>query len=101
MTGQELIERVPLLVAQDVDVLVDESRTSLAAASYGATAWPDFRRSLTNTRSHRNLPAIIAIFRRNYPIQELWPVGVFSYVGRTLVLWAVHRGWAKLTRRLR
>jgi GT2 family glycosyltransferase len=86
---------VRLLIAQDVSVLVDETRTSVAAEMADMT-WAEFRRSLTSPRSHRNLAALRAFFRRNYPVRFLWPIGVFLNLGRFSFRW----GLARLFRRV-
>ena len=90
---------IPLLVAQSIDVLVGETSTSLATVPAGTMSWPEFRETLRSPRSHRNLPALRAFFRRNYPIRFLWPLGLFLYASRTILLWAVARARVKLLHR--
>ena len=66
---------VPLYVAADAWVTVDTSRTSLAQA-----AWPrtraEFRRMLSDRRSHRNVAAQAALFRKHYPLPGLHWMGL-------------------------
>lgn len=85
---------IPLYIARDVDVLVDETRTSIAAQPREDVDWEAFRRSLRDPRSHRNVPSLAAFFRRNYPIPRLWWIGAGLYLARTTALWVVARARA-------
>lgn len=91
---------VRLLVAQHIDVFVDETRTSVAAEMADLT-WRQLLDSWKSPRSHRNLSAIRAFFRRNYPIRPLWWVGVALNAGRYLMVWALARARTKLSKRPR
>ncbi|MDR3416676.1 MAG: glycosyltransferase family 2 protein [Nevskia sp.] len=76
---------VPLLIAGDAWVTVDSARTSLAAAG-APHSLAELRRLLSEPRSHRNLDAQSALFRKHYPIPGLYRVGVFLFVLRYLLL---------------
>ncbi|MFQ5555410.1 MAG: glycosyltransferase family 2 protein [Acidimicrobiia bacterium] len=81
---------VPLWAAGDADVFVDESRTSVAT-SPATLSWSEFRATLQNPRSHRNVPSLVSFFRRHYPIRALAPVGVWLNVARYHATWALGR----------
>jgi GT2 family glycosyltransferase len=81
---------VPLEIAEDLVVKVDEKTTSIAYQP-DALDWRSFRASLAEPKSHRNMPAIRAFFRRNYPIRPLHWIGSTLYLLRYIVSWGVGR----------
>lgn len=87
---------VALLVAMDVEVDIDETRSSVAAAAYGQ-GLAGLRTALTSPRSHRNLAYQREIYRKHYPIRGLHWIGVLLFLTRYvlvfLVTYAVLRAW--------
>ena len=77
-------------ITDGVAVRVDQERTS-SAADPRSLGWAGFRASLTEPRSHRNLPSIRAFFRRNYPIRPLHRIGTGLYLARYFASWAFRR----------
>jgi len=66
---------IPLYIATDAYVDIDEKRTTLASRLGGMNV-AQFVDSLTNPRSHRNLKDLSALFKKHYPIKGLYLVGV-------------------------
>jgi GT2 family glycosyltransferase len=66
---------IPLYIASDAVVDVDEETTTLASR-LGRMPFPRFIRSLGDRRSHRNLPELAALFRLHYPLPGLYLTGV-------------------------
>jgi len=81
---------VPLYVAVEADVLVDNSKTSMAEKP-GQLSLPEFIASLRDRRSHRNLAAVGALFRKHYPLRRLYFVGVWLHLVRYLIRYAMAR----------
>lgn len=86
---------IPLFVATDAEVYVDNSRTTLASA-YGNMSWRQFRESLQDRRSHRNLRDLAALFKRYYPIKGLHYVGI----ALNLIRYALVYVWYRAKNRL-
>lgn len=81
---------VPLVIQTDATVLVDAGTTS-TAHDLAQLSWPEFRASLRDPRSHRNLDALAMLFRRHYPIRSMWWVGLALAGIRHVVVWAIKR----------
>lgn len=81
---------VPLYVAVEADVLVDNSKTSMAEKP-GQLSFPEFIASLRDRRSHRNLAAVGALFRKHYPLRHLYFVGVWLHLMRYLIRYSMAR----------
>lgn len=79
---------VPLLVANDTLVLVDAEKTT-SASKYGSLSIRGFLKTLTDTRSHRNIRATTALFKRHYPIKGLYIIGVTLNVARYTALFVL------------
>ena len=87
---------VTMQIQGDIQVSVDTRRSTSAGRPYDQD-WRAFHGSLTARRSHRNLSAIRAFFRRNYPIRSLHFIGSSLYLLRYSVVW----GLSRMTRLLR
>lgn len=81
---------VSLFVATRASVEMDETRTTVAR-SLGAMSWQQFRDSLRNSRSHRNVATLVALFKRHYPIRLLYFVGVLLNLVRYYVSYLLAR----------
>jgi GT2 family glycosyltransferase len=66
---------IPLLIAGDAILDVDEETTTLATR-LGRMTLASFIRSLRDRRSHRNLPELTTLFRLHYPVPGLYLLGV-------------------------
>lgn len=86
-----------LYVATDASVLVDDSRTSVARG-LSDMSWQQFKDSLGDPRSHRNLGALSELFRRHYPIRWLFPIGVTLNLARYFVSYLLLRASRVLRR---
>ena len=97
---------IPLYIATRAFVDIDNTRTT--SADHPETlSWSAFLRTLRDTRSHRNLRDVAALFRKHYPIPGLYPLGVALYTGRYLLVYPVKRAgyllgvWRHDLRRMR
>lgn len=88
---------VPLWVATDATARVDQTRTTISS-NLSRMSWSAFRDSLSSPKSHRNLAALAAFFRRNYPVPRFWWVGVGLNLARYFVWWTVSRSLALVRR---
>ena len=86
---------VPLFIAPDATVAVDNTRTSLAARA-GHLNMKDFMQTLVDRRSHRNFRDLAALFKLHYPVKGLHYLGV----GLNLLRYGILYGWWRLTRAL-
>lgn len=84
-------QQVPLLIATDATVYVDNTRTTLAA-NLEQMNLKQFLQTLTDRRSHRNVRDLNALFKLHYPIKGLHPVGVALNLLRYCTLY----GWKRL-----
>ena len=82
---------IPLFIAADAILDVDETRTTLAIR-LGSLTLREFRDTLNERRSHRNLRDLSALFRLHYPIPGLWWLGVGLNLLRYTLVYAIARG---------
>jgi GT2 family glycosyltransferase len=66
---------IPLLIATDATILIDNSKTTLAK-DYANMSVRDFFATLKDRRSHRNIRDLSSLFRLHYPIKSLYWIGV-------------------------
>lgn len=81
---------VPLLIAANANVNIDSERSTLAN-NLGAMNWGEFKDSLHEPRSHRNIDALSTLFKRYYPIKALSRLGVWLNLGRYFLSYVVQR----------
>jgi GT2 family glycosyltransferase len=81
---------VGLRVATDAIVMVDDRRSTLGDIAR-LNNWKDFRQSLTDRRSHRNLKMLRALFRKHYPIRPLYFVGIALLTLRYALFFVLRR----------
>jgi GT2 family glycosyltransferase len=81
---------IPLYIASDAIVDIDDSTTTLAAR-YGEMPFSRFLATLKERRSHRNLPELTALFRLHYPIPGLYPLGVAFNLWRYTLVYVIAR----------
>ena len=81
---------IPLYVATQAFVDVDNTRTTTAERPEQLN-FSEFLDTFTNTRSHRNLRDVTALFRKHYPIPHLHMAGVFLYLSRYTVIYLARR----------
>lgn len=81
---------IPLCLATDAFVNIDDSRTTFAANS-GRLGFSEFLASLTDRRSHRNIRDLEMLFRRYYPIKGLHYLGLLLNLSRYLAVYIVRR----------
>ncbi len=84
---------IPLFVATDATVYIDNTRTTLAA-NVGQMGLKQFLRTLVDRRSHRNIRDLNALFKLHYPIRGLHHLGVALNLFRYFALY----GWKRLRR---
>ncbi len=78
--------RIPLFLATDAHVYIDDTRTTLAAR-LGALSSRKFLRTLTDRRSHKNLRDLSMLFKKHYPIKGLHYLGVALNLLRYLMIY--------------
>lgn len=81
---------IPLYVDSNAVIDVDNARTSLANR-LGEMSFTDFRRTLVERRSHRNVRDLRAFFKKHYPLPGLHDIGVALNVARYFASYAVKR----------
>lgn len=81
---------VPLYIALDSIVYIDQSKTSTAAQIKEMTL-REFYETLFNRSSHRNLRDLITLFKKHYPIKDLYFIGVFLSIIRYSLVYVWHR----------
>ena len=81
---------IQLYVATQAFVNVDNTRTTTAETPE-QLSFSEFLDTFTNTRSHRNLRDVTALFRKHYPIPHLHMAGVFLYLSRYTVIYLARR----------
>ncbi len=88
---------VPLFVANDAFIYVDDRKTTLAS-KYENISAVQFIETLKSRQSHKNIHDLSMLFRLHYPIRGLHYIGVILNLGRYIVLliwkkiaWHVHR----------
>lgn len=81
---------VPLLMAADARVYVDDTRTSIAA-KFDDMGFRQFLQTLVTPRSHRNIRDLTALFKLHYPIKGLHHIGVALNVIRYFMLYCCKR----------
>lgn len=81
---------VPLLVAMEAIVRIDNSKTTLAK-DYGSMSIDDFIATLRHRRSHRNIRDLASLFRLHYPIRRLYWIGVTLNIVRHIAKFALAR----------
>ena len=88
---------VPLYVGLHAMVDVDTTRTS-SAFNPTQMSWLQFCESLRSVRSHRSIGHVSSLFKRYYPIPQLYKLGVFLFVGRYTLTYALSRIFSKSRR---
>ena len=81
---------IGLFVATRASVAIDNTRTT-AARNLGDMKWREFKDSLREPRSHRNVATLVTLFKRHYPIRPLFFVGVFLNLVRYLLSYVLLR----------
>lgn len=81
---------IPLFVATDATVCIDNTRTTLAA-NVDQMGLKQFLQTLVDRRSHRNIRDLTALFRLHYPIKGLHHLGVALNLLRYGLLYACKR----------
>lgn len=81
---------IGLFLARDANVAIDDTRTS-TAQNIGAMNWSQFKSSLRETRSHRNIDALKSLFKLHYPVRPLYLIGVYLNLGRYFLSYCVKR----------
>jgi hypothetical protein len=91
---------IRLRVATGAFVDIDNTRTTTADQPE-TLSWRAFLGTLRDTRSHRNLRDVTALFRKHYPIPGLSALGVALYTGRYLLVYLLKRAALRLPTRHR
>ncbi len=81
---------IPLYTATGAFVDIDNTCTT-AAERPGTLSVSAFLRTLRDTRSHRNIRDVATLFRKHYPIPEIYLLGVALYMGRYLLVYLIQR----------
>lgn len=92
-------QKIELFIASEIYVDVDNTRTTLADDPQHL----DFRQfieTLSSIRSHRNIKDVKALFKRHYPINGLYWIGVTLYLTRYIVVYTLKRAALKIKNRI-
>ncbi len=81
---------IPLLIAPSAAVRVDDTRTTMAR-NLADLSLSQFRATLRERRSHRNVQDLTQFFRKHYPIPGLYMIGVALNLGRYTLLYLIAR----------
>jgi GT2 family glycosyltransferase len=79
-----------LFVANNAKVYVDASKTTTAAA-VSRLSFRQFLATFSDRRSHRNIPDLLAHFKKHYPIPGLYLLGVSLNILRYVVTYSLTR----------
>jgi GT2 family glycosyltransferase len=82
---------VPLAIATDASVSIDQTKTTLSR-NLGQMSLREYVNSFSDPRSHRNLPVLKTLFKRYFPLPELYLFGVFLNVVRYTLIYILRRG---------
>lgn len=81
---------ISLFIAADCRVYVDSKKTTKAARP-GELTFKEFFNSLYDKRSHRNIYDIRTLFKRYYPIRQLYLIGVVLHTLRYTIIFLMQR----------
>jgi GT2 family glycosyltransferase len=81
---------VPIFVAMDSIVYIDNSKTSTAVRP-GEMTLTEFYQTLFSRRSHRNLRDLTVFFKKHYPIRGLFYIGLVLNVTRYFFIYLWQR----------
>lgn len=81
---------VPLFVASRSFVDIDRTRTTMAD-NPGKLTFRQWIYSLRSNRSHHNLAHVTELFKRYYPIKNLYLFGVVIYTGRYFFIFCLKK----------
>ena len=81
----------PLYVAARAIVDIDDTRSTIVE-NLSEMSFNQWLLSLSHYRSHRNIAHVCALFKKNYPINKLYLIGVFLYTLRYLVVFFISKG---------
>ena len=79
-----------LFISTEAIIDVDDSKTSMADDP-GSLSFKEFRKTLVDRRSHRNVRDLYALFSRYYPIRFLAGIGVTLNLIRYSILYVIGR----------
>lgn len=88
---------IPLFIATDAAVRVDDTQTT-SAAHLERLSFKEFKETLSNRRSHKNLKDLTALFKKHYPIKGLYHLGVTLNLARYFIVYLWKRSVYLLTR---
>jgi GT2 family glycosyltransferase len=83
-------EGIPLYIAVDTIVLIDNERTSSAQYSEMLT-FSQFFSTFKDMRSHRNIHYLSRFFRKHYPVRGLYFIGLWLNIARYAMGYALRR----------
>jgi GT2 family glycosyltransferase len=81
---------IPLYIAADAKVYIDDTRTTLAT-NLGNLTMREFLETYCVPRSHRNLQDLSSLFRFHYPVRGLHWIGVALNALRYLAIYLIAR----------
>jgi GT2 family glycosyltransferase len=81
---------IPLFIALDAQVYVDNRKTTEAAQPENLTGC-QFLNTLFSRRSHKNIRDLTVLFAKHYPIPGLYPIGTALNLGRYTVIYLIKR----------
>lgn len=93
-------KNVPLFVATNTEVLVDPSHSTIAT-NPGQLTLSEFRRSLTDRRSHRNVRELSMLYKKHYPVNHLYLIGILLNIARYVSLYSLKRVYFLLSRTIK
>ncbi|OPL15701.1 MAG: hypothetical protein AVO38_10000 [delta proteobacterium ML8_D] len=82
---------IPLFIATDTKVFIDQEKTSLAQ-SPGILTFRQFLETFKNRRSHRDIQQLSPLFKKHYPIPGCYFIGLGLNILRYVISYLIHRG---------
>jgi len=82
---------IPLFIAVDTKVFIDQERSSLAQHP-GILTFRQFLKTFKNRRSHRDIQQLSPLFKKHYPIPRCYFIGLGLNILRYVISYLIHRG---------
>ena len=89
---------IPLFIAVDTKVFIDQEKTSLAQRPEILT-FHQFFETLKNRRSHRDIQQLSQLFKKHYPIPGCYFIGLGLNIFRYVIIYLIRRGIYLIQRR--
>jgi len=90
---------IGLYLCVTAQVRIDETTTSIAH-DYEKLTFREFIASFRNPKSHRNVSYLKALFKKHYPVKQLYLIGYWLSVVRYCVMYVLKRPIARRNKRI-